>query len=133
MADNLTKKQRQYCMSRIKSTGTTPETTVRKMIWSRGYRYRIGHKLKGRPDIVFPSYGIAVFIDGCFWHGCSKHCRMPLSNTQYWKQKIADNKKRDKKNSRQLKKAGWMVIRVWEHSVKKDLQKVVEKIINHLN
>ena len=133
MTDNLTKKQRWLCMSRIKSTGTKPEVAVRKMIWSKGYRYRIGHRLKGRPDMVFPFYGVVVFVDGCFWHGCQKHCKMPLSNTQYWKQKIAGNKKRDKKNSRQLKKAGWVVIRIWEHSVKKNLQKVVEQIIQHLN
>ena len=132
MADNLTKKQRRWCMSRIRSTGTKPESTVRKIIWKKGYRYRINNKLKGRPDIVFPAYSVVVFIDGCFWHGCRRHCQMPLSNTQYWKKKIAGNKQRDQKNSRQLRRAGWVVIRIWEHSVKKNPQKAARQIISRL-
>lgn len=69
MADNLTK-IKWYCMFRIRSIGTKPEFAVRKMIWSKGYRCRIGHRLKGRPGMVFPFYGVVVFVDGCFSHGC---------------------------------------------------------------
>ena len=119
-------------MSQIKSKDTTPEIAVRKLIWKKGYRYRIGHGLMGKPDMVFPFYGIAVFIDGCFWHGCPKHCRMPSSNVSYWKQKIYGNKKRDKKINRQLKKEGWKVIRIWEHDIKKGSEKSVKRITRHI-
>ena len=131
MSDNLTKKQRQHCMSQIKSGNTKPEITIRKLIWKKGYRYRIGHGLRGKPDMVFPSYGIAVFIDGCFWHGCHRHYKMPASNVNYWKQKISGNKRRDKKIERHLKKAGWKVIRIWEHDVKKNPEKIVDRIISN--
>ena len=133
MTDTFTKKQRHYCMSQIKSSKTKPEIAVRKLIWKKGYRYRIGHGLPGKPDIVFPSYRTVVFIDGCFWHGCPQHCRMPSSNVSYWKQKISGNKKRDKRTNTQLKKDGWKVIRIWEHSIKKNPQKTVERIIQKLN
>ena len=132
MADTFTKKQRRYCMSQVKSGNTKPEMAVRKLIWSKGYRYRIGHGLFGKPDMVFPSYKIAVFIDGCFWHACPKHCRMPSSNTHYWERKILGNQKRDKKINQQLKKEGWQVIRIWEHDIKKNLKKSANKIITKL-
>ncbi|MDE0518092.1 MAG: very short patch repair endonuclease [Bdellovibrionales bacterium] len=132
MTDTFTRKQRHYCMSQIKSKNTKPEIAIRKLIWKKGYRYRIGHGLMGKPDMVFPFYGIAVFIDGCFWHGCSKNCRMPSSNVRYWKQKISGNKKRDKRINRQLKKEGWKVIRIWEHDIKKNPKKMATKILNSL-
>lgn len=132
MTDILTKEQRHYCMSQIKSKNTKPEIAVRKLIWKKGYRYRIGHGLIGKPDMVSPFYGIVVFIDGCFWHGCPKHCRMPSSNVKYWKQKIFGNKKRDSRINRQLKKEGWKVIRIWEHDIKKNSEKVVIRITKHI-
>ncbi len=131
MADTFTKKQRRYCMSQIKSGRTQPEIIVRKLIWREGYRYRIGHGLPGKPDMVFPAYKTAVFIDGCFWHACPKHCRMPSSNIRYWKRKISGNQKRDKKINRQLKKEGWRVIRIWEHDIKKSPAKMTNKIIKN--
>ena len=70
-----------------------------------------------------------VFIDGCFWHGCPKHCRMPSSNVRYWKQKISGNRKRDERTSRHLKRDGWKVVSVWEHDVKNNLQKTIERIL----
>ena len=132
MTDTFTKKQRRHCMSQIKSKNTKPERAVKKLIWKKGYRYRIGHGLAGKPDMVFPSYKVAVFIDGCFWHACPKHCRMPSSNVKYWKQKISGNKKRDKKNNRLLKKEGWKVVRVWEHEIKQNLEKTATHIIKHI-
>ena len=132
MTDNLTKKQRKHCMSQIRSKNTKPEAAVRKLVWQKGYRYRIGYGLLGNPDMVFPSYKLAVFIDGCFWHGCSQHCRMPLSNVKYWRQKISGNKKRDNRVNRQLRKKGWKVLRIWEHDVKNNLQRTTIKIINCL-
>ena len=132
MTDTLTKTQRHYCMSRIKSKNTKPEIAVRKLIWKKGCRYRIGHGLIGKPDMVFPSYKIAVFIDGCFWHGCPKHCRMPSSNVKYWRQKISGNKKRDSKINKQLSREGWKVIRIWEHDIKKDIEKTTDYILKNI-
>ena len=132
MTDTFTKKQRRRCMSQIKSSGTKPEISVRNLIWREGYRYRIGHGLSGKPDMVFPSYRIAVFIDGCFWHGCPKHCRMPSSNIRYWERKISGNQKRDRRIRKQLKKEGWTVIRIWEHDIKKSPEKATDKIITKL-
>lgn len=80
--------------------------------------WRRNYPLIGKPDFVFPCLRIAVFIDGCFWHGCPNHCRMPSSNVDYWHNKIEKNKKRDKKITKNLKMKGWQVIRVWEHEIK---------------
>lgn len=74
--------------------------------------------LTGKPDFVFPRLKIAVFLDGCFWHGCPSHCRMPSSNINYWNKKIEKNKIRDKKIAKALKMKGWQVIRIWEHEIK---------------
>jgi DNA mismatch endonuclease, patch repair protein len=80
--------------------------------------WRRQSKILGKPDFVFPKNKIAVFIDGCFWHGCPKHCRMPATNVQYWTQKIEGNAKRDRQVTKGLKKKGWIVIRFWEHELK---------------
>ena len=83
---------------------------------------------RGKPDIVFPANNVAIFIDGCFWHSCPIHYKTPETNTRFWKNKILQNKKRDHKNNIQLKKAGWKVLRIWEHEVKKSPVKVAEII-----
>jgi DNA mismatch endonuclease (patch repair protein) len=79
--------------------------------------WRRNYPLVGKPDFVFPQRRTVVFIDGCFWHGCTKHCRMPSSNIDYWNAKIERNKTRDKQISKTLKEKGWNVIRIWEHAV----------------
>jgi len=71
----------------------------------------------GKPDFVFPKSRVAVFVDGCFWHGCRKHCRMPSSNREYWEEKIGGNIRRDSIVTRKLRAAGWSVIRFWEHDL----------------
>jgi DNA mismatch endonuclease (patch repair protein) len=86
--------------------------------------WRRNYPLIGKPDFVFPKQRIAIFIDGCFWHKCPKHCRMPSSNKEYWNQKIEKNRIRDRKTKKLLKEAGWFVIRIWEHEIK-------QKKINH--
>jgi DNA mismatch endonuclease (patch repair protein) len=73
--------------------------------------------LPGRPDIVFPDRNLAVFIDGCFWHGCPKCYRRPHSRRKYWDNKVAKNKKRDKLQRIQLKKQGWKIFQIWEHEI----------------
>lgn len=79
--------------------------------------WRRNFPLFGKPDFVFPNNKIAIFLDGCFWHMCPMHCRLPSSNNKYWKNKINNNKMRDKKTSIKLKAKGWKVIRIWEHEI----------------
>lgn len=80
--------------------------------------WRRNYPMTGNPDFVFSRLKIAVFIDGCFWHGCPSHCRMPSSNIDYWNNKIEKNMIRDKNITKALKIKGWQVIRIWEHEIK---------------
>jgi DNA mismatch endonuclease (patch repair protein) len=84
-------------------------------------------RLLGNPDFTFPKEKLAVFVDGCFWHGCSIHGNKPKSNRDYWERKLSRNRKRDRRVTRELRKSGWRVIRVWEHSLN-DTSKVVARI-----
>ena len=128
MADNLSKAQRSYCMSRIKSKNTSQEIKLRKCLWGLGFRYRIKNNLAGRPDIVFSSKKVVVFIDGCFWHMCPKCFKAPKSNKRYWLPKLRKNAERDRKNEALLRRGGWTIIRVWEHDLKKNFNKVLKTI-----
>ncbi len=132
--DIMTKKDRSLRMSLIKSKNTRPEIKLRQHIWGKGIGgYRVNSKITGKPDLYFPSKKIAIFIDGCFWHMCPKCYREPKSNKQYWINKIKKNVERDKKINKQLKKQGITVLRIWEHEVKKDIEKCSTKIYNLLN
>lgn len=133
MSDVLTAAQRRYCMSRIRGKNTKPEILLRKELWALGFRYRIKNKLPGHPDVVFPRKRVAVFIDGCFWHCCPKHCKMPETNRDFWEKKLHRNVERDKEVTRKLKKDGWKVIRFWEHQIKSDLISCVNRIVRYLN
>jgi DNA mismatch endonuclease (patch repair protein) len=129
MADVLTPEQRRLNMSRIRAKNTKPETSLRSALHLRGLRFRIHRNdLPGSPDIVFPRHKIAIFIDGCFWHGCPKHGVHPRTNRKFWVDKIEANRKRDRRASRELRKLGWRVIRVWEHDVKRDVSRVLRSI-----
>jgi len=129
MADVLTPEQRSFCMSRIKGRDTKPELIIRKGLWSLGYRYRIGIKLPGRPDIVFPRKRVVVFIDGCFWHRCPRHYQAPATNPHFWEKKINRNVERDRLVDRELASKGWKVKRIWEHEVREDPLRVIEDLI----
>jgi DNA mismatch endonuclease (patch repair protein) len=103
-----------------KKVDTRPELAVRRLIHARGLRYRVAHRialpeLKVRPDIVFTRQRLAVFIDGCFWHGCPDHGTSPRSNPAYWDSKIARNQERDQQIDAALEANGWSVLRAWEH------------------
>lgn len=132
MADVLTPTQRSLCMSRIKNKDTKPEIAIRKRLWAKGYRYRIGHGLLGKPDIVFVAKKVAIFIDGCFWHKCPIHYKLPKTNTEFWKGKIDLNVARDREVENKLVALGWTVIRLWEHEVKKEVDGAVETILDAL-
>lgn len=79
--------------------------------------WRRGSKLPGKPDFVFPKLRVAVFVDGCFWHGCPKHATWPKNRAAFWKAKIEGNRSRDRRVDRALRQRGWVVLRIWEHSL----------------
>jgi DNA mismatch endonuclease, patch repair protein len=121
-------------MAAIRSTDTAPERRLRSALHGRGVRYRLGQVVttqgrKVRPDIVFKQARLAVFVDGCFWHGCPEHCRRPGSNTQYWTAKIDRNSERDQVIDAALANAGWTVMRFWEHQDAVDAALVVERYL----
>jgi DNA mismatch endonuclease (patch repair protein) len=131
MADLFSKRIRSRIMSRIRGKHTKPEIILRKILSTEGIRYRLHYKIANKQiDIAFPSKRIAVFVDGCFWHGCPKHCKLPKSNRGYWLPKIKRNRERDKETTAMLKKGGWRVIRVWEHSIKSNPLRVSRKILH---
>jgi DNA mismatch endonuclease (patch repair protein) len=99
---------------------TGPERALRSALHSRGLRYRVDFKIGSgrsapRPDIAFTRARVAVFVDGCFWHGCPKHGVSPTTNSAYWSAKLARNRSRDVENVRVLEDAAWVVLRFWEH------------------
>lgn len=132
MADTLTSEQRRRCMSSVRSKNTAIEMQLRRALWKAGLRYRVNFRLPGKPDIVFPKRKIAVFIDGCFWHGCPIHGSVPKTNANFWEAKIKGNIERDQRITAQLTTDGWLVIRIWEHEIKKCLDAIVENIIQIL-
>ncbi|MDO8873587.1 MAG: very short patch repair endonuclease [Methanoregula sp.] len=131
MTDCYSKEIRSRVMSKIRSKNTKPEVQLRKFLWNQGYRgYRIHNAdLPGKPDIVFKKKKIAIFIDGCFWHKCPFDFREPKTNPEYWMKKIQSNVDRDKKVNEQLQSDGWKVVRVWEHMMRKEPEKIVAGIL----
>lgn len=122
--------QRARVMGSVPSKNTTPERQV-KMAFAKagikGFRRNL-RTLMGNPDFVFCDQQIAVFVDGCFWHGCESCYREPKSNQEYWKLKVSRNRKRDEEVTQELGKQGWRVLRVWEHEVTRSLEEIVEKM-----
>lgn len=118
-------------MSRIRSKNTGPEQAVRRILTDLGYRYRLhDNKLPGKPDIILRKYNAVIFVHGCFWHlhnGC-RDGTVPKTRTEYWQAKLLKNKKRDQKHIRELKKQGWMVLRLWECEIEKKPELVRKKL-----
>ncbi|WP_055716530.1 very short patch repair endonuclease [Streptomyces torulosus] len=120
-------------MSRQGSRDTTPEVAVRKLLHAAGLRYRVNVPVPGMArrtiDIVFPKAKIAIFMDGCFWHGCPKHATHPKANAEWWRRKLNKNIARDQETTEHLREAGWTVLRYWEHEapnvVAEDVQSAV--------
>lgn len=115
--DHVSSKRRSEIMAAIRGKDTAPELAVRRFLHRRGLRYRLhASNLPGNPDLVFPGRRAAIFVHGCFWHGCP-HCRVGRrkvkSNTAYWEQKIARNQARDARAAAELTSAGWKVLAVW--------------------
>ena len=120
--DNKTAFQRSKNMAAVKNKNTAPELFVRKLLFSSGFRYRLhDKKLPGSPDIVLKKYKAVLFVNGCFWHGhcgCSKS-RLPTTNTDFWKQKIEINKKRDRATIEDLSMSGFRILVVWQCACKR--------------
>lgn len=106
-------------MRSVKRRDTLPEMEVRRRVHAMGMRYFVDHRVLEKPirkaDLAFPKLKIAVFIDGCFWHGCPIHGTKPKENARFWYDKLEMNKRRDTDTDERLEKAGWSVIRVWAH------------------
>jgi DNA mismatch endonuclease (patch repair protein) len=133
MADVLTPEQRSRCMSKVKSRDTGPERAVRSALHRRGLRFRKHVEgLPGRPDIVFTRRKVAVFVDGDFWHGYEFESRAGKLSP-HWRAKIARNMARDRENGKLLQGAGWRVVRVWEHEVRRDLEGCLARIVSALS
>jgi len=117
LADIFSREKRSEIMANIRGKETKPEIIVRKFLFSKGFRFRKNVKtLPGTPDITLPKYNTVILIHGCFWHkhkNCKK-AQLPETRKQFWEKKINENVERDKKNIRQLKKAGWKVIVLWQ-------------------
>lgn len=119
MADIWSKQKRSEVMSLIRSHGNK-DTELRLIAVFREFRitgWRRKRKLKGRPDFVFGQERVAVFVDGCFWHGCPQCYRRPASNREYWDEKVQRNRSRDRAVVRALRAEGWKVVRIWEHQL----------------
>ena len=122
MADIFSEEKRSYVMSRIKSKDTKPEMIVRKYLHAQGFRYGLHNKrLPGKPDLVLKKYKTCIFVNGCFWHGhkqCKTGTRLPKTRTEWWREKINKNRKRDIQKITELLGLGWCVITVWECDLK---------------
>ncbi len=106
-------------MSRQKSRDTQVEVALRRALHGAGLRYRVHQRpIKGvrrEADIVFGPAKVAIFVDGCFWHGCPEHATWPKSNVAFWKEKLERNRARDRDTDAKFESAGWLAVRVWEH------------------
>lgn len=130
--DRLSSSKRSFIMSRIRKTGAfSTEKRMRSALMrlsARGWRMN-DRALVGIPDFSFPKAGLAVFIDGCFWHQCPSCGRPPKSNLGYWAAKLARNKARDLKVSRTLRRQGWSVLRMWEHEVTRNADLAAKRLM----
>jgi DNA mismatch endonuclease, patch repair protein len=120
-------------MRAISRRDTSPERFLRSELHRRGLRFRVDYPVRvpggrpPRPDIAFTRHRLAIFVDGCFWHGCPVHSAIPRTNAGYWGPKISRNIERDREQETRLKAAGWDVIRVWEHDNLSDVANFLEE------
>jgi len=137
LMDRVSKAVRSQNMSRIRSKDTSPELIVRRLVHIAGFRYRLHVRtLPGRPDLVFPRLHKAIFVHGCFWHrhSCKNGQVVPATRTDFWQAKFEANVTRDRKARRQLRRAGWDVLVVWECATRaSDLGCLRDKLIGFLN
>lgn len=132
MADMFSTLKRSEIMSHVRSSGNKA-TEIRLMALFRRHRitgWRRHARLFGNPDFIFLKQRLAIFVDGCFWHGCPTHASQPKSNEAFWKSKLARNRDRDRLVARTLKRHGWRVFRVWQHEFsRKNDHKLARRIL----
>lgn len=120
-------------MARQRVRDTLPEVSLRSELHRRGLRYRLQVPVPGMPrrrsDIVFTRAKVAVFTDGCFWHGCPEHGTYPANNGDWWGAKLVRNKERDRETDRHLRSLGWSVVRVWEHEDMHSAAAAIEQLV----
>jgi DNA mismatch endonuclease (patch repair protein) len=130
MADIYTRAERSALMAKVRGRGNlTTEEALAKVLraqgWSGWRRQRsiggmsaAGERFQVRPDFVFAARRLAVFVDGCFWHGCPQHGTRPQGNSAFWRAKFRRNQARDRRDARRLRREGWQVLRLWEHELR---------------
>ena len=120
-------------MRRIGQTNTAAEVAIRRILFARGLRYRKNHRpvlgLRTKADLAFLGPRVAVYVNGCFWHGCPDHATWPKTNERFWRHKIEANVARDKRIDAALEEAGWVVIRVWEHETPEAAADHIERLV----
>jgi DNA mismatch endonuclease (patch repair protein) len=135
MADVFTKAKRSEVMSRIRSRGNknTELALIKLFRRNKITGWRRNHKVFGNPDFIFPKLKLAVFVDGCFWHGCPRHATQPVSNGLFWKKKFTRNKVRDQIVNRTLRQRGWTILRIWQHELsRKNEIRLLDRILRAL-
>ncbi|MRW90180.1 DNA mismatch endonuclease Vsr [Duganella sp. FT80W] len=134
MTDVHTPERRSRNMQAIRGKNTRPEVLLRKLLFSRGFRYRLHvSSLPGKPDIVLPKHRTVIFVQGCFWHGHDCHLfTLPQTRREFWLTKIRANQQRDQRNVLALRSAGWRVICVWECALRGRLKWDEGALLNHL-
>jgi DNA mismatch endonuclease (patch repair protein) len=121
-------------MAKQRSRNTDTEIALRRALHRKGLRYRVHRRpipeLRREADLLFSKARVAVFVDGCFWHGCATHGTWPRSNADWWREKIERNRARDRETDQLLAGAGWEVVRVWEHEDPKRAADIIEQIVS---
>jgi DNA mismatch endonuclease (patch repair protein) len=130
MPDVFTKAKRSEVMSRIRGRGNKEtELVLAQLFRAHGIIGWRRHQSRfGKPDFIFRQERIAIFVDGCFWHGCPKHSNMPLNNRMFWEKKLTANKRRDRLVTKTLRQQGWLVLRIWEHDLSRNPMACIRKI-----
>jgi DNA mismatch endonuclease, patch repair protein len=127
--DEATKRR----MRRVGQVDTAAELAIRRILFARGLRYRKGHRpvpgVRTKADLAFRGPRVAVYIDGCFWHGCPDHATWPKTNEVFWRQKIEANMARDRRIDASLEEEGWVVVRVWEHESPESAAERIERVV----
>jgi DNA mismatch endonuclease (patch repair protein) len=120
-------------MKAVKRSGTKAEDLLRKALTELGLEYQVNahplSKSSRKADVLFPNEKVAIFVDGCFWHGCPIHGTQAKANAEFWHEKIEANKRRDLDTNRQLQENGWLVIRAWEHENPQEVAQRIDKVV----
>ena len=116
-------------MQAVRRSNTDLELRLRQALWRAGLRYRVNTRVEGvRPDVVFTRTRLAVFVDGCWWHGCPEHYVAPVGNAEFWRRRLERNTARDERDSERLRAANWRVLRFWGCEVRRELTRIVDVI-----